>query len=479
MQNLILKSRRLTVCAITLAAAVTSCSNHDFDNGYSDRDDIGNDHKEAFTKAFINEFGLFKGQPYSAAMYTGVTVRTAEPTVINVFADIDGQRFIFASLGSVTGKQSIPVTVPSQVTELIVEADGEEHIVKIGGELDLTKTASRAAAEPIFVDKVEALKDFEIVPVPDAYREIGLNGSQLRGSWLGYETTRNNSFHIFDSEHNFETGEDHSMYLFSRIYASKIDEASDFTIYPLYWRENIYGEDDYMLGIYYYHNDYKYSNGSKEVKMIDLDDFDLKSAISFRKTGSDEYVISQHGQAYDVRNLGNDDSGHFKGYHIKMKNVLSGGTSPLHRIGFYIKSGLKDTYTPGKGRDFTHISFMGNMLNAYEWGNKYWDTPVNKIMNSYSGAVLASTTVTKYETDFPEHIDGLEGIINDTRVTSDYYYFIIGFTSQPDRPFADCPDYSDVVLALTFKSMTYGVESPGSGKTYGTYPWLQYMTFFK
>lgn len=458
-----------SVAALALAG-ITSCNNTDINAGISETDKSSIDHKEIYTKAFINEFGLFKGKPWNEAETKCVTVRTARPTVVNVFADIDGQRFLFASLGSVNGRQSVLVNVPSEVTELIVEADGEEFTVKPGRELDLTKNASRYAITPEYVTNIESLNGFDIVRMPGEYREIGLTGSQLKNTWLKYKQGTS-GFNIFDADHNFTNGNDNNMVLLSRIYGSEKDELSDFTIYPLYWRENVHGESDYLLGVYYYDERIYDMGWDRLIKMIDLEDFDLKNAISFKKNGSDDYVISQNNEAYDVTNLDNKDSGHFKGYHMKMKNIKPEGMTIHSRVGFYIKSGLKPGSTPGKGRNYTHITFMTSTFNGYEWGdNNYWETKLKDIRYSYSGAAFSTSSCVVYSKDKPERVDG-KAATYDAIGTNDVVYNIIGFMSQPDGPNAPAPDCSDVVLALTYRSMTTGTEIYKKGETFGIYPW--------
>lgn len=470
LMNLIQKicCRVESLCAIALCAgAFVSCAEHDLNiNGGTSGE---NDYNELFAHAFIKEFGVFKGKPWSAAVNGAIRVRTAQPTAINVFADVEGERYIFASLGSVNGLQPIVVTIPVDVKELIVTADGEEYKVKLGETLDLTKNVSRYHITPEFVTDIPALNGFEIVRMPEAYREIGIDGTRLRDVWLRYGQGKE-CFNIFDADHNFTNGENNSIFNSAHFYGSQSDDLSDFTVYPLYWRENRYGESDYLLGIYYYHKSIGDNNVTKEIRMIDLDDFDLKGAISFKKTGSGEFVISQEGEAYDARNLGENDEFHSKGYHLKMKNIMPDGENILASVGFYIKSGLKPGSTPEKGRNYTHITFQNAMFNGIEWGDdNYWDTTLANITKSYSGAATSTSTVVD-KNNKPERVDGLSADLGETG-TNDILYYTIGFTSQPDGPASPTPDYSDVVIAWTHKSGGQARELVGKGETYGAFPW--------
>lgn len=77
-----------TTAIISFAAVLGSCAENDLHDSYGDQGSI--DQQELFTRAFIEKFGVFKGEPYSAAVSSGISVRTARPTVINVFAEVGG-----------------------------------------------------------------------------------------------------------------------------------------------------------------------------------------------------------------------------------------------------------------------------------------------------------------------------------------------------------------------------------------------------
>lgn len=446
-------------------SAMFACS--DNTPGQDSPDSPGNgtlDPIEAYTRAFVKEFGVFKGKPWNEAVSGAITVCTSRPTSINVFAEIDGQRFIFASLGSVNGSQPVMVNIPAEVKELIVSADGREYKVSLGEVLDLSE-GSRYYVEPTYTtDDIASLNGFDIVRMPEAYREIGLTGSKIK-TWMRIGND-DPGFRIFDADNNFNHATENKLHQLSRFYGSeKGDDLSEFTIYPIYWRDNIYGENDYLLGIYYYD-----LNEPSTIKMIDLEDFDLKSAISFKKNGANDFTVSQTGEAYNATKLNNFDEAHIKGYHMKTKNINPDGNGVRSRIGFYIKSGLKDGTTPGKGRNYTHISFMNNMYNAIEWGDNYWDTPLSEIRHSYSGAVMCASPCFTLSRDQQTRVDGLPRTY-DVLGTDDAKYYIIGFMSQPNERAAATPDYSDVVLAFTHRSATIGTELYNNGETFGTYPW--------
>ncbi|MDE6498689.1 MAG: hypothetical protein K2L21_08520 [Muribaculaceae bacterium] len=476
--------RRAVLAAVVAATAAgfTSCADHDIKGGNNNGNGNINgplDPVEAYTRAFVKEFGEFKAQKWSDGVDGVISIRTSKPTQINVFADVDGQRFLFASLGSVYGTQPVVCHIPDCVEEFIVSADGKEYKAPLGKLLDLSD-GSRYGFTPTYATELPHFGNLTVTPRPDMYREIELTGSKFKKYVM-----EKNSFQLFDSDFNFKTPLKNP--LINKIFvngrfapaSSKSDVA--YTVYPLYWRENIYGESDYMLGIYYYeeatHMDYDPENNHSEliydyhkIKMIDLEDFDIKQAITFKKNGGNEFVVSGTAtSSLDTKKLNNFDNLRIMGRHILVENMQG---NPNPQFGFYIKSGLKDGYTEGKGRNYTHITFQSAMFNAYEWGDNYWDVPYEDINYSYVGAAFGTTTMIEYTRDRPVRADGLTAA--ETGVNQDLL-FPIGFMSQPNGPASNAdPDFCDVVIALAESGddANGSVGQKGKGETFGTFPWI-------
>ena len=476
--NLMHRCCRLAMRSAAVLAIVTgawACSDNDIKTSGDDPVNGPLDPVEAYTRAFVKEFGEFKGKPWGEAHSGAITVRTSRPTPVNVFAEIDGQRFIFASLGSVYGAQPVVVNIPAEVKELIVDADGSEYKVKLGEVLDLTE-GSRYAGQSNYVDVIPSLGAGFNVNVYPRERTIKLDGYALTRTYFStndeYRTKK--YFHIFDSDWNFtdaleDDGGSHNIYYGSRFYLNNAN-LTEFTVYPIYWRENSYGESDYLLGLYYYDYYGFELNGDRAVKMIDLEGIDVKQGISFKKTGSGEYIVNYSKEAFDAANIQRNDSVRFVGCHFKVDNLIpEGSKTSSARFGFYIKSGLKDTYTENKGRDYTHISFQNNMFNGIEWGDNYWDVPLKHIKHAYDGAIMVSTTASNYAWCMPVRGDGLPSTF--AALGTKEAYKVIGFQSQPNGRSAEAPDFSDVVLAFTTGSSTEGIELAMKGETFGTYPW--------
>ncbi len=472
--NLIRTFCRMAAISAAVAASsgmLTSCAEKDYpEGGNSGQGD--NEALEIYTRAFIKEFGIFKGKPWSEAVGGAITVRTSKPTPVNVFADIDGQRFIFASMGSVNGAQPIVMNLPSEVKEVIVEANGQEYTVALGKVLDLTN-GSRYYVENQYLTELPIFGDFKITPQYNINREIGFSGSKLK-TWINDDW----AFKICDSKFNFyETEYTDQWGKISTIIHTKssrfklAEDYADFaeiTVYPLYWRENVHGESDYLLGIYYYSA--KEDKELPKLKMIDLDGFDLTQAVKFQKNGDGEYVVAGTKAPYDVNNIKNPHKFSSKGCHITFENQ---DKNNMPNFGFYIKSGLKPGSTPEKGRNYTHISFQTTQYNAMEWGDNYWDRPMSDVQRSYTGGVLGNRNMVNLDRDKPDRLDGLTNTIADLG-TDPTLYYPVGFMSQPKGVSADTDlDFCDVVIAVnTLGGTTVGHSSmPTPGETFGTYPW--------
>lgn len=465
--KLIPKCYLLAACLAVVTLGLVSCNHDDIYGGNGSGSD-DNPALEEYMRAFIKEFGLFKAKPWSEAVSGAITVRTSAPTPVNVFAEIDGYRFIFASLGSVNGAQPIVMNLPSEVQEVIVEAGDREYKVKLGSVLDLAKESRYYVENQYMTDMSGSFPDLSVSVDPKAYREIEVSGSTFN-SWLFPQK----GFRLFDSEANFYDGSGSTITTNSvwrrttRFYPDKSTE-HEINVYPLYWRKNIYGESDYLLGIYYY--DETYDADLPKLKMIDLDAFSLNGAVTVQKNGSGEFVVASSDAPYEADDIQDGNNFRMKGYNIKFTNI-----DPNHspRYGFYIKSGLKEGESPGKGRNFTHITFQNVQYNATEWRDNYWDRPISDVLTCYTGAVTSSSSlVTKNKPEtHPTRLDRLV----EAEMSTSYLYYPLGFMSQPNGS-ADAVtemDFCDVVLAVSPAPCTIGVGTmPSSGKCYGTYPWV-------
>ena len=417
--------------------------------------------QEDYTREFVKEFGEFKGESWSEAVSGALTVRTSHPTPVKVYAEIDGERFLFADLGSVNGTQPIIVNVPRSVKELIVRADGVEYKTALGKVLDLTEQG-RVICDMNF-SPVTTRNGFKVNYDKKNDREIAIMGDVMKKHYLENFLGRLNDptlgFEFENAEHNFSFKNDAGLY--NNGYYIPLERSPYITLYPIYWRENRYGESDYLLGVYFFNE-----NEPNHIEMHDLEDFDIKSSV--RTTKDFENFTVGEGKAYDPKALNSSMAVDFKGAHIKFENVEDSFDASLGNVcvGFYIKSGLKDTYTEGKGRDYTHITFQTLPGNAMEWGENFWDVPLGNADFAYSGC-MASSVQSTVSGSLINRMDGLRT----SSANVDHSFNHLGFTSQPDGVDASKPDFCDVVFLVARYNNSLHRNLVHSGEGEAAYPW--------
>lgn len=100
-----------------------------------------------YTKSFIGEFGVMDpNHTWSTATTARLEVKSSNAVDLKVFAEIDGERYLFADITGFQGSKPLPVTVPSSVNELIIQANGMEWKTGVNDvfDIDTPPAASRA-----------------------------------------------------------------------------------------------------------------------------------------------------------------------------------------------------------------------------------------------------------------------------------------------------------------------------------------------
>ena len=408
--------------------------------------------EEQYTRDFVKEFGVFKAESWSEARSAAVTIRTDRPTPVNIFAEIGGERFLFASLGRVEGTLPVIINVPRTVTHVIVQAGAKEHKTPLGSVLDLTE-GSRAIT-PLDYSPVTTLDGLQLTHEPAkgqavyqmanfAYRDY-LNGRLAEGAFR------------INQKSNFAYNGG-SIYNSSFFCFNNTTAAPWIRIYPLYWKENAYGESDYLLGVYFYNE-----NDPTHIEMHDLEGFDIRNGVVLA-SDFDSWNVSAGTQAYDPAALENNGSQalRMKGTRISLNKNPDREQYP-YCIGFYLKSGLKEGYTEGKGRNFTHISFQNIAHNADTWRDNFWNVALSDCSFAYTGAALNSGGVAVS----PLYKDGTQ-----TR-SGDNYLYTLGFASQPDGIDSELSDCSDAIFLVSLaQGATLVKPIRNQGETFGLYPW--------
>ena len=408
--------------------------------------------EEQYTRDFVKEFGVFKAESWSEARSGAVTVKTDRPTAVNVFAEIGGQRFIFASLGSVNGTQPIVINVPKSVREVIVQAGDSEYKTSLGSVLDLTR-GGRAIAD-IDYSPITSLDGFQVTHEPTKGQAVWQEGRFVYRDYLNGKLSEG-GFRI-NNKSNFALNE--GLIYNSSFFCFNSSTSNPWMrIYPLYWKENKYGESDYLLGVYFYNE-----NDPTHIEMHDLEGFDIRNGVVVA-SDFDSWPVSTGSEAYDYKSLEN------KGIPVvRMKGTrISFNKNPDREkypycIGFYLKSGLKEGYTENKGRNFTHISFQNIAHNADFWRDNFWDVALKNCGFAYTGAALNSGSVSVS----PMYKDGTQTPSGDSSL------YALGFGSQPDGVDSDLSDCSDAIFLISMAQGATAVKPIShKGETFGLYPW--------
>lgn len=417
---------------------------------------------ETYDREFVKAFGNFTAD-WSEARSKCITVKTDHPTPVRIFAEVGGERYIFASLGHVNGSEPIIVNVPKDIEDLIVVAEGEEYNAKVGSVLDLTEKSSRSDDTKYPIVERDTQKKsltittsrtgvpYTITYTPEDSPEFDI---KRRGAIYMINPTSTSALKI-DQKITFEelsslkdkqSGSDKC--LFSS--AIRPNEDLYFDIFPLYWRENQYGESDYKIGIYVYD-----ANKAFEYAMMDLD-INFKDFITMQYEGTEKPEIAEKTvkgvkMSYDYTDpsKSKNDLLHSKGIRIKVKGYHA--TSNVN-IGIYVKSGMLGTTTDTNfGEDCKHISAQGAFLNYKFWGDNHWDMQLKDIQYSYVATALNTSYTNIINGAYvPTETTGKKEFDSDGNEI-DYLTLpmgTLGFSSQPDGTPQYSTDNCDVVFAI-------------------------------
>lgn len=429
-------------CTIVLSLIVLLCS--------SCQEDVLNPTVgEQYEREFIKEFGSFKAHNWSMARQCAITVNVPVETAVDVCADIAGTRYCFARFSRLQGRQTIPVRIPQGVETMVVEAYDGEFEVQVGGVIDLTN-ASRAYASRASESSLATLGYIKYEADND--RTISFSGRSLKSEVFG-------GIFKFENNANFYAhGNNDGFFLTSFV---KPNSSGKFVnVFPLYWRENQYGESDYLLGVYVTSS----ATSTQEArisKIIDLD-IDVKAGIQISEDGN--VVRSGDGKkAYDLTNILDQEVIQLTGTHIDA--FEDGVNSNNFRIGFCLKSGLKETSTEQFGRDYEHISFQMGGYNYYEWGDGcFWDTPLLDVMYAYSGAYMTSKDIINFK-----NVNW--GTVPSTELTDGNNTLkLLGFASPPSKKAQERSDFCDCVFLVQSCTSGINITTRGGSKSY--WPWV-------
>lgn len=413
------------------------------------------DKYEQYDRTFVRDFGAPAiGRSWSEARYKAISLSTSQPTYAKVYAEVAGERFLFADMNLEKGVTPVVVTVPAEVNELIVVSEGREYVTTPGSVLELQGEMSREMS-----DRLKNLN----AEVNSTKRKISITGNKLRYEFLhpDYEPVypgRNDYMSLPFSGAGHEKIS-HNV----GIYPQSYNGESFINVYPVFWQENVYGESDYLIGVCLYTET---ERSHKDIKHYDLETLDPRTAITMKQSGGSGRWVDKTGKsAYVFKEI--DTS--FLTFEIEgMRVDLSGfdGSSTAERVGFYIKSGLKDTYREGFGRECEHISYSHTLFNSTVWDpDNYWDTPYKNVKRALGGGVgyIGGSTSYKFT-----HLDECNDQFS---ANGRSYTFIYGFSSEPKGHTERNPDFSDCMILIEGTSGNSGRPKTQHGLGDQYFPW--------
>lgn len=103
--------------------------------------------EEQYARDFINTFGLIApGHDWTAAQHSDVTVNTASPTTVKIYADFNGETYLFGKYDVEAGSTPLKFDIPKGATNYRLKANGRKLAFTPGQTVDLTASnLSRAA----------------------------------------------------------------------------------------------------------------------------------------------------------------------------------------------------------------------------------------------------------------------------------------------------------------------------------------------
>lgn len=401
------KSLIYSILSLIASTAIVGCNDHEIS--------MDSDPVEDFTRNFVKAFGPFRAESWSEAVSTGITVRTAGVNSLEILAEIDGTRFLFADLGHLEGQRAIPINIPRYVKEVILVVNGEREIKAApGAVVDLDKGSSRSIMNSTYgtID----WKSFGTLTVPDfapnmtpgeehtLYRKVKFTGTQLN------KILWENKNFLTGKKENFDPSIDKRFYG-SKYQVKSVDKYA-VTVYPLYWQPNRYGESDYLVGIYFFKGS---GDEASTVEMHDL--FMVKDRMTFFDADGKNELPVDAASPFTQGSLTESDNIATTGYTVAFEK----GSSYIY-YGFYVKSGLKDGTREGFGRDCAHISFQDYRYNSHEWGSdNAWAVNMEYFDYSYTGCASAGGSIVASAANLT-HVDTTTG--GGINITfSEYVYF--------------------------------------------------------
>lgn len=418
-----------SVLAIATSAVLAACSDQ--------LEQPSNDLQNEMVRNFINQYGVpDPNHDWSMATKAGLTVKSADPVNLRVFAEIEGNRYLFADIASLQGCDSIPVVIPKNVSRLILEVNGmDEYVCNPNDAVDIDALAAAPRSRDyIEIDKI----DPDDPDNPHDYGEFTLSSiqsSETDGRNIKYNIADNKAlldiienpfksqYLIYDEYENKygETVRDPLMPNIGGIYLCKKDQAADkkldFEFMPLYVRsdkvENT--DEDYLLDI------------SKRSETIDGVSYNVDSEyLSFSNSTYNIGYIGENGEIVNITNPSPSKTT----WTGKTFKVTAKDKAFRDGLTYYIKRKESDG-SPSK--TYTG-SFKNTTINT-------WDTEVGGPTNAYSNCLyFDNVPFTYYDGNDVEHTD---------------YVYVYAIFAGPEENAATRTDRADFIIVEFYDNELY------------------------
>ncbi|MCC8119725.1 MAG: hypothetical protein LIP09_13395 [Bacteroidales bacterium] len=218
-----------------MAAMMASCTNEDL---------MYNPQFEEYTRAFIKEFGIVDpNQTWNTAQSSAITLDFGATTAnsVKMYCKVEDDYYLIADLVNLSGKIDIPVDIPENTKDLIVNVDGTEYHAAPGTSLSCAAYgASRATSDTTIAVTQVGWYEFDSRTMQAI---VGTNGLLPEGN-ATYSTYYDNG-NIDYSGYNAWSYNTQNGYIVQDFIIDP-GEDGEFIVYPMFYGSNLIHE----LGVY-------------------------------------------------------------------------------------------------------------------------------------------------------------------------------------------------------------------------------------
>ena len=424
---------------------------------------------------------------WSEAQTQMYSIYTRDIHNVDLKAEVDGEIYTFAVLGTVTGRTHFTANLPAKASRVFISVDGTDEIsiqantiVNIDDALASANKISRAGGEDMNVTLTDRKPKVSILGKRfldgiDMLCEGFVPGDNTKTAHLGYPKKTDTWYGSRRASSLNETMAD----------GGKFKSKSFVNVYPLFTRKNKYGEDDYVVGIYYRYDE------KGPISHIDLcRPGELNAANNTIRDldGNTRPVdpakwITEQGLSKDLYNGNNPNFLTTEGRSVDVTGFINGSCL----LGFYVKSGIEDfddKIEPNHCK-YTHICYGEAKYNKVAWENDadgnntpaYYDVELERVANAYAGAIGPINNPVFKHKDTPSVKDRDIALIiedNEEFGHANYPCFSwFGFTSPAKEVAEAGPDFCDfVLLCETTSGIGWGQSGFSNKLPVSMFPWF-------